>query len=131
LPELPDQIPEGEEIGTVTADGACDTRRCHTAITLRQATAIIPIRKNGRPWKEDCPAAIARNETLRATRHYGRCWTGYHARSRIEAKMRCLKAFGERIAARDPDRQTAEIQIGGALMNRFSALGTAEIVRVT
>ena len=29
LPELLDQIPEGEEIGTVTADGASDTRRCH------------------------------------------------------------------------------------------------------
>jgi hypothetical protein len=56
--------------------------------------------------------------------------TGYHARSRIEAKMRSLKAFGERIAARDPDRQTAEIQIRVALMNRFSALGTAKIVRV-
>ena len=134
LPELLDQIPEGEDIGTVTADGAYDTRRCHTAIIDRQATAIIPIRKNGRPWKEDCPAACARNETLRATRHYGRAfwkrWTGYHVRSRIEAKMRCLKAFGERIAARDPDRQTAEIQIRIALMNRFSALGTAEIVRV-
>ena len=134
LPELLDQIPGGEEIGTVTADGADGTRRCHTAIIDRQATPIFPMRKNGRPWEEDCPAAIARNETLRATRHYGRAfwkrWSGYHARSRIEAKMRCLKAFGERIAARDPDRQTAEIQIRGALMNRFSALGTAEIVRV-
>jgi hypothetical protein len=134
LPDLLDQIPAGGDIGTVTADGAYDTRRCHTAIIDRQATAIIPIRKNGRPWKEDCPAAIARNETLRATRHYGRAfwkrWTGYHVRSRIEAKMRCLKAFGERIAARDPDRQTAEIQIRIALMNRFAALGTAEIVRV-
>ena len=79
LPELLDQIPEGEEIGTVTADGAYDTRRCHTAIIDHQATAIIPIRKNGRPWKEDCPAARGmvlgpvadhpspRNETLRAT----------------------------------------------------------------
>lgn len=134
LPDLLDQIPEEEPIGTVTADGACDTRRCHAAIIDRQAVPIIPIRKNGRPWKADCPAAIARNETLRATRHYGRAfwkrWTGCHARSRIEAKMRCLKAFGERIAARDPDRQTAEIHIRIALMNRFSALGTAEIVRV-
>jgi hypothetical protein len=115
-------------------DGACDTRRCHAAIIARQATPIIPIRNNGRLWKEDCPAATARNETLRATRHYGRAfwkrWTGYHARSRIEAKMRCLKAFGERIAARDPDRQTAEIQIRVALMNRFPAPGTAGIVRV-
>ena len=147
LPELPDQIPEDEKIGTVIADRPYDTRRCHTAIIDRQATAIIPIRKNGRPWKEDCPAACARNETLRATRHYGRAfwkrWTGYHVRSRIEAKMPAqvslgpmaldlldLKAFGARIAARDPDRQTAEIQTRIALMNRFPALGTAEIVRV-
>ncbi len=118
----------------LTADGAYDTRRCHTAIIDRHATAIIPIRKNGRPWKEDCPAACARNETLRATRHYSRAfwkrWTEYHVRSRIEAKMRCFKAFGERITARDPDRQTAEIQIRIALINRFNALGTADIVRV-
>ena len=44
--------------------------------------------------------------------------------------MRCLKSFGERIMVRDPDRQTAEIQIRIAVLNRFSALGTAEIVRV-
>ena len=44
--------------------------------------------------------------------------------------MRCLKAFADRIMVRDPDCQTAEIHIRAALMNRFSALGTAEIVRV-
>jgi hypothetical protein len=134
MPELLRQIPEDEQICTVTADGAYDTRRCHTAIIDRQATPIIPIRKNGRPWKEDCTAAICRNETPRATRHYGRAfwkrWTGYHAGSRIEAKMRCRKAFGERIAAKDPDRQPAEIQIRIAPINRFNALGTAEIVGV-
>ncbi len=48
----------------------------------------------------------------------------------IEAKMRCLKSFGDRIMARDPDRQTAEIHTRIALMNRFSALGQAKIVRV-
>jgi hypothetical protein len=80
------------------------------------------------------PAARVRNETLRATRHYGRAfwkrWTGYRIRSRNEAKMRCFNAFGERISARDPDRHTAEVQIRIALMNRFSALGTAKIVGV-
>ncbi|SEA80651.1 Transposase DDE domain-containing protein [Rubrimonas cliftonensis] len=134
LPDLLDQTPECEDVGAVTADGACDTRRCHSAIIARGATAIIPIRKNGRPWKEDCPAARARNETLRATRHYDRAfwkrWTGHHARSRAEARMRCFKAFGERIASRDPDRQTAEIHIRVAPMNRFNAVGAAEIVRV-
>ena len=41
LPELPDQIPEDEEIGTVTGDGAHDTRRGHTAIVERRVTALV------------------------------------------------------------------------------------------
>ena len=98
LPELLDQVPQDEPIGTVTADGAYDTRRCHTAAFERDAVPIIPIRKNGRPWKDDGPAARVRNESLRVTRHYGRAfwrrWTGYHIRSRIEEKMRCFKANG-------------------------------------
>jgi hypothetical protein len=134
LPDLLDQIPPDEQIGTVTGDGAFDTRRCHTAILDRGGTAVIPIRKNGRLWKEDCPAARARNDILRASRRFGRAnwkqWSGYHVRSRIEAKMRCLKSFGERIASRDPDRQTAEVHIRIVLMNRFNVLGTAVIERV-
>lgn len=134
LPELLAQIPPEEAIGTVTADGAYDTRRCHGAIIDRGADAVIPIRRNGRAWKENCPAAAARNEILRATRRLGRTlwkkWTGYHVRSRVEAQMNCLKLFGERIMSRDPDRQTAEIQIRIAIMNRFSALGRAEIEAV-
>ncbi|MBU2959638.1 IS5 family transposase [Citreicella sp. C3M06] len=131
LPDLLSQIPEGEEIATVTADGAYDTRRCHAAIIEHGADAVIPIRRNGRAWKEDCPAALVRNEILRATRRLGRAlwkrWADYHVRSRIEAQMNRLKLFGERITSRDPDRQTAEIQIRIAIMNRFSALGRAEI----
>ena len=76
LPELLDQIPEGEEIGTVTA----------------------------------------RSHGLRA--------------NQAGQWMRCIKAFGERILARDPDSQTAETQIRGALINRFNALGTADIIRL-
>ena len=134
LPNLLTQIPSEETIGTVTADGAYDTRRCHGAIIDRGAEAVIPIRRTRRAWKEDCPAAIARNEILRATRRLGRTlwktWSGYHVRSRVEARMNCLKLFGERIMSRDPDRQTAEIQIRIAIMNRFSALGRAEIKAV-
>jgi len=87
------------------ADGPYDTRRCHTAIIERGAVPIILIRKNGRPWKQDNPAARVRSETLRATRHHGRAFrkrrAGCHARSRIAAKMRGLKAVGERIARQE------------------------------
>ena len=79
LPELQDQIPEGEEIGTVTADCAYDTRRCHTAIIDRQAPAIIPILKTT-ALKRGLSGRSRTQQTLRATRHYGRAfgkhWTG-------------------------------------------------------
>ena len=49
LPELLDQIPPDQEIASVTADGAFDTRKCHDAIAARGAAAIIPPRKNAKP----------------------------------------------------------------------------------
>ena len=64
LPKLLDQIPAEEVIGTVTADGAYDTRTCYAAIAARQASAVIPTRRNGRLWKETTPGAQARNDIL-------------------------------------------------------------------
>ncbi len=88
LPELLDQIPPDQEIGRVTADGAFDTRKCHDAIAEPGAHAVIPPRKNAKPWKPDTAGAVARNEALRASRRFGRTlwrrWSGYHRRSRAE-----------------------------------------------
>ncbi len=67
LPEPLGQIPKDREIGSVTADGAYDTRKCHDAIAGRGADAVIPTRKNARPWKPDTVGARARNDILRAT----------------------------------------------------------------
>lgn len=128
LPELLSQIPPDEEIGSVTGDGAFDTRKGHDAIADRGAEAIIPPRKNARPWKPTTAGARARNEILRAVKYLGpaiwRRWSGYHRRSRIEAKMHCVKRLGQSLMARDFDRQVAEIQIRCAVMHRYTALGT-------
>jgi len=128
LPELLDQIPLEEQIASVSADGAYDTRACHEAIALRQAHAVIPTRRNAKPWKTNRPGTQARNEILRATRRLGRTiwknWSGYHRRSLVETKMRCFKLLGERIQARDFDRQVAELQVRAAVLNRFTRLGT-------
>jgi hypothetical protein len=134
LPKLLKQIPADEILNTVTADGAYDTRACHAAVAAREATAVIPTRRNGRPWKETTLGARARNDIPRASRRFGRAiwrsWSGYHQRSLIEAKMRCLKLLGERLMSRTSDRQTAELQIRAALLNRFTVLGTPETIRV-
>ncbi|UWQ79513.1 IS5 family transposase [Leisingera sp. S132] len=127
LPELLNQIPPEQEIGSVTADGAYDTRKCHDAIANRGANAVVPPRKNAKPWKPDTAGAIARNEALRASKYLGRAlwrkWSGYHRRSRAETKMHCMKLLGQRLIARDPGRQVAELQLRVAVMNGFTALG--------
>jgi hypothetical protein len=140
LPELLDQIPPGQEIASVTADGAFDTRKCHDAIAARGAAAVIPPRKNAKPWKPDTAGALAivlgpmadngspRNEILHTLKRVGRTiwrrWSGYHRRSRAETKMHCVKLLGQRPSARDFDRQVAEFQVRVAVLNGFTALGT-------
>lgn len=127
LPDLLDQIPADEQIGSVTADGAYDTRKCHEAIAARGAAAVIPPRKNAKAWKPTSPGAIARNEALRASKYLGRAiwrrWSGYHRRSRVEAKMNCIKLLGQSLMARDFDRQVAELQVRIAVLNGYTALG--------
>ncbi|MFP2871877.1 IS5 family transposase [Acetobacter tropicalis] len=128
LPVLLKRIPDEGEIASVTADGAYDTRKSHEAIAERGAQAVIPPRKNAKPWSPTSVGALARNETLRACRHLGRAvwrrWSGYHRRSRVETKMHCIKLLGQRLTARDFDRQITEVHIRVAILNRFTVLGT-------
>ena len=127
LPDLLNQIPADQDIGSVTADGAYDTRKCHDAIADRGALAVIPPRKNAKPWKTETSGAMARNEALRASKYLGRAlwrrWSGYHRRSRVETKMHCVKLLGQRLMARDFDRQAAELQVRIAVLNGYTALG--------
>ncbi len=134
LPDLLAQIPEDEQISHVGGDGAYDTRKCHAAIAARGARAVIVVRCNGRPWKEDGRGAAARNETLRAIKRLGRTiwkkWSGYHRRSLVETKMHCFKLLGQRVMARTFDRQITELKVRAAILNRFSQIGTPNTVRV-
>ncbi|UWS79312.1 IS5 family transposase [Phaeobacter sp. G2] len=127
LPELLNQIPPDQDLGSVTADGAYDTRRCHDVIAARGAHAVIPPRKNAKPWKPTSAGAIARNEAVNASRYLGRAlwrrWSGYHRRSRVETKMHCVKLLDQSLMAWDFDRQVAEIQVRIAVLNRYTALG--------
>jgi hypothetical protein len=113
LPEHLTQLPPDQDIGSVTADGACDTRKCHEAIAARDAYTGA--------------GAIARNDAVNAQRYLGRTlwrrWSGHHRRSRVETKMHCMKLLGQSLMARDFERQVAEIQIRIAEQHRYTAHG--------
>lgn len=53
LMELLEQISEDKEVAIVIADGAYEARRCHATFIAHGAHAVIPIRLNGRAWKQD------------------------------------------------------------------------------
>ncbi len=101
--------------------------KCHEAIAARGAAAITPPGKNAKPWKPDTAGAIARNEILRTSKRVGRTiwrrWSRCHRRSRVETRMHRVKLPGQRLAARDCDRQVAEFQSRVAVPNGFTALG--------
>ncbi len=74
--------PPARDTASVTADGAFDTRKCHEAIAARGAAAIMPPRKNAKPWKPGTAGAIASNDILRTSTRFGRTirerWSEYH-----------------------------------------------------
>lgn len=104
----------------------CPNYRADTR-TKAGANAVVLPRKNAKPWKPGTAGAIARNETLRASKYLGRAlwrkWSGYHRRSRAETKMHCMKRLGQKPMARDPDRQVAELQLRVVVVTRFTVLG--------
>ena len=127
LSDLLDQIPLDEQIDSVYTDGAYDTKRCRQVIADRQAHAVIPPRKNARPWKDTKSHSQERNELLRTVKRLGRTlwkkWSGYHRRSLVETKMHCIKLLGDKLSAKNFNNQVNEIHARVAVLNKFTELG--------
>ena len=126
LGDLLDQIPQDEQIDSVYTDGAYDTKQCRQVIADRQAHAVIPPRKNAKPWKDTKTSSLERNELLRTVKRLGRTiwknWSGYHRRSLIENKMHYIKLLGDKLRARNFQSQVNEIHARVAVLNKFTDL---------
>lgn len=128
LAELLEQIPEDENINSVRADGAYDSKDCYRHIANREAQAIIPPRSNAVICKNPKHEGDkTRNQTVREYQQLGeKQWkekTGYHRRSLVEGTMYRLKRLGRQLMARDFARQVAEVHTRIAVLNRFTMLG--------
>jgi hypothetical protein len=126
LPFLLDQIPAEEVVASVSDDGAYNTKGCHEAIAQRGAQALIPTRKNAKPWASvpvlkrampswQPPAGLAESS--------GRSGMDIIGTALSKPKC-CLNLLGERIVAGDFDRQVAELQVRAAIPNRFTRFDT-------
>lgn len=72
LGDLLDQIPSDERIDSVYTDGTYDMKRCRQVITDQNVHAIIPPKKNAKPWKDKRASSIERNRLLNTVKRLGR-----------------------------------------------------------
>jgi hypothetical protein len=81
------------------------------------------------------PGSLTRLELWQETRQSDpqSIWAAHYGDISLdttETKMHCVKRLGQRLSARDFDRQVAEIQIRAAILNGFTALGIPKTVAV-
>ena len=131
-PQWLEQVPAEEPLLTVTGDGSYDAQLVHAAVIRRNATHIIPLRKNARVHKGD---AFARsNAASAACKRLGRklwkSWSGYHRRSLVETKTNCVKRQGERAMSRTFERQVNELHIRATILNPSTEPGRPQTVAV-
>lgn len=103
LPELFDQISESEEIGTVTAGCLARTPAAATqpSLTAKLRRSSRLERTDGRRKRTARPQSLDTKPFVPPGTMAGRLGSAGPA-TRIKAKMRCLRAFGEHIAATGP-----------------------------
>lgn len=131
LPRLLRQVEA--PISRVTADGAYDSRECYRAIAERGARAVIPPRKGSTLWSDEY--LKGRNNNLRQVRRLGvggwKKRVEYHRRSLVETAISRLKGiFTDKVRSRANERQTTEVLLRCAALNRMTELGMPESYRV-
>jgi IS5 family transposase len=124
-------------IAAVCADKAYDSFDCHAAILAHRARPVIPPRKGAAihppPRRKDAPpsrgAAVAR--IAEVGRDAWKAETGYHRRSLAEtAMLRYKTLIGPSLRSRSFDRQQAEAAVAVRCINRFTALGMPQSIRI-
>ncbi|MDC7716141.1 IS5 family transposase [Vogesella sp. DC21W] len=126
------QLPTETVLGSLGGDGAYDSRRVYRVVHGYGAELIVPPRKNGKPWQDKAAWAVGRNDKLAAIGRVGRSiwkrWSGYHRRSLVETAMHRFKRLGDRLLARKPERQVAEVHVRCVILNRFAHFGMPKTV---
>jgi len=125
-------------IAQVSGDGTYDKRKFYDACSARGVPRVtIPPQHNAHIWQHGNSALppLPRDQNMRRIRQVGRArWkqeTGYHCRSLAEtAVFRFKTIFGNTLQARTPDRQTTEVRIKCAALNRMTQLGMPDSYRL-
>jgi IS5 family transposase len=132
LPVILDKVPDGIDLGKVTADGIYDTWGCYDAANDHGAEMIVPPRKNAvdppdKTGRKNHPRGKAIRECEELGREEWKKKNGYHRRSLAETAMyRYKTSFGERMYSREFERQKTEATIKVKALNSFRTFAAPE-----
>ena len=133
---LLDQI--DDPIASLTGDGAYDQDGVYGEVAARDpdAAVIVPPRSSAVPSETAENAPTPRDRHLQAIAEHGRMgWqktAGYNWRALVEADIgRYKRVIGDALRSRTAGRQTTEVAIAVASLNRMLELGRPEYVRLT
>jgi Transposase DDE domain len=125
-------------IASFTSDGAYDRDDVYREVCQRhpEATVIVPPRSNAVPSATAESAPTIRDRHLQLIAERGRMgWqraSGYNWRALVEADIgRYKRVIGDALRSRTEGRQTTEVAIAVASLNRMLELGRPKYVRLT
>jgi len=117
------------ELSQVSADGAYDSHACYEEIVSRGARPTIPPQANSKHKpKQEEQLKKARDFVAWEAQKMGlKEWkksSGYHKRSLVEtAFFRFKQLLGDKLSARNFDKQQVEAKLRCHLLNKMTALG--------
>jgi hypothetical protein len=119
------------DIASFTADAAYDTNAIYDAAAARGAEVVVPPIKTATRSRKRRLQLSARNRTIARVKEIGsRVWrkqSGYHRQARVEnVFFRYKSIIGDRLRARHPRAQEAEVRIACSILNRMTTLGRPE-----
>jgi hypothetical protein len=125
-------------VASFTGDGAYDRDDVYREVCQRHpdAAVIVPPRSSGVPSATAETAPTKRDGHLQLIAERGRMgWqraSGYNWRALVEADIgRYKRVIGDALRSRTEGRQTTEVAIAVASLNRMLELGRPEYVRLT
>jgi hypothetical protein len=125
-------------VASFTGDGAYDRDDVYREVCRRHpdAAVIVPPRSSALPSATAETAPTKRDRHLQLIAERGRMgWqraSGYNWRALVEADIgRYKRVIGDALRSRTRGRQTTEVAIGVASLNRMLKLGRPEYVRLT
>jgi len=119
------------DIASFMADAAYDTIAIYDASAARDVEIVVPPSRSATRSRQRRSQSSARDRTIMRVKEIGRRqWkkeSGYHRQARVENTFfRYKSIIGDRLHARHPQSQEAEVVMACSILNRMTGLGRPE-----